>query len=61
MIYKNVLQAQYEEKIQEQASNLCRQINDRLRDIEAFHKQVQSNLFKMSISHSSTVLIWADY
>ncbi|EMP37008.1 Putative protein C10orf67 [Chelonia mydas] len=39
MIYKNVLQAQYEEKIQEQASNLCRQINDRLRDIEAFHKQ----------------------
>ncbi|XP_053876662.1 uncharacterized protein C10orf67 homolog, mitochondrial isoform X1 [Malaclemys terrapin pileata] len=39
MIYKNILQAQYEEKIQEQASNLCRQINDRLRDIEAFHKQ----------------------
>ncbi|XP_048693846.1 uncharacterized protein C10orf67 homolog, mitochondrial isoform X3 [Caretta caretta] len=39
MIYKNVLQARYEEKIQEQASNLCRQINDRLRDIEAFHKQ----------------------
>ncbi|KAM7176570.1 LOW QUALITY PROTEIN: uncharacterized protein C10orf67 homolog, mitochondrial [Macrochelys suwanniensis] len=39
MIYKNVLQAQYEEKIQEQASNLCRQINDRLRDIEVFHKQ----------------------
>ncbi|XP_030406230.1 uncharacterized protein C10orf67 homolog, mitochondrial isoform X2 [Gopherus evgoodei] len=39
MIYKNILQAQYEEKIQEQASNLCRHINDRLRDIEAFHKQ----------------------
>nr|XP_025038630.1 uncharacterized protein C10orf67 homolog, mitochondrial [Pelodiscus sinensis] len=39
MIYKNVLQAQYEEKIQEQASNLYRLINERLRDMETFHKQ----------------------
>ncbi|XP_067418466.1 LOW QUALITY PROTEIN: uncharacterized protein C10orf67 homolog, mitochondrial [Emydura macquarii macquarii] len=44
MIYKNVLQAQYEEKIQEQTSNLCRQINDRLRDIEIFHKQKEAKI-----------------
>ncbi|KAM6374860.1 LOW QUALITY PROTEIN: uncharacterized protein C10orf67 homolog, mitochondrial [Alca torda] len=38
-IYKSIIQAQYVEKIEEQASNLCKYIND-LTDVEFFHKQV---------------------
>ncbi|XP_050746887.1 uncharacterized protein C10orf67 homolog, mitochondrial [Gymnogyps californianus] len=46
--YKSIIQAQYEEKIEEQASNLCKYINDcrgltpdndQLTDIEFLHKQ----------------------
>ncbi|KAM6210837.1 uncharacterized protein C10orf67 homolog, mitochondrial [Sarcoramphus papa] len=36
--YKSIIQAQYEEKIEEQASNLCKYINDQLTDIEFLHK-----------------------
>ncbi|XP_072186057.1 uncharacterized protein C10orf67 homolog, mitochondrial [Excalfactoria chinensis] len=38
-IYKSAIQAQYQEKIEEQASNLYKYVNDRLADIETFHKQ----------------------
>ncbi|XP_061442541.1 uncharacterized protein C10orf67 homolog, mitochondrial isoform X2 [Rhineura floridana] len=38
-MYKNVLKAQYEEKIQEQATKLWLEINDRLKYIEDFYKQ----------------------
>nr|XP_038030609.1 uncharacterized protein C10orf67 homolog, mitochondrial isoform X3 [Anas platyrhynchos] len=38
-IYKSTIQAQYEKKIEEQASNLCKYIKDRLTDIESFHKR----------------------
>nr|XP_047917633.1 uncharacterized protein C10orf67 homolog, mitochondrial [Anser cygnoides] len=38
-IYKSTIQAQYEEKIEEQASNLCKYVKDRLTDIESFHKR----------------------
>ncbi|XP_021242244.1 uncharacterized protein C10orf67 homolog, mitochondrial [Numida meleagris] len=38
-IYKSAIQAQYEEKIEEQASNLHQYVNDRLTDIETFHKR----------------------
>ncbi|XP_059585060.1 uncharacterized protein C10orf67 homolog, mitochondrial isoform X3 [Alligator mississippiensis] len=44
LIYKNVLCSQYEEKIQEHASNLCRHINDRLKDIEDFHKKREAQI-----------------
>ncbi|XP_019387603.1 PREDICTED: uncharacterized protein C10orf67 homolog, mitochondrial isoform X2 [Crocodylus porosus] len=44
LIYKNVLCSQYEEKIQEHASNLCRHINDRLNDIEDFHKKREAQI-----------------
>ncbi|KAM9233009.1 LOW QUALITY PROTEIN: uncharacterized protein C10orf67 homolog, mitochondrial [Leptosomus discolor] len=39
-IYKSIIQAQYEEKIEEQASNLCKYINDPLTDIKFLHKWV---------------------
>ncbi|XP_025004144.2 uncharacterized protein C10orf67 homolog, mitochondrial isoform X1 [Gallus gallus] len=38
-IYKSTIQARYEEKIEEQASNLYKYVNDRLTDIETFHKR----------------------
>ncbi|KAM8810842.1 uncharacterized protein C10orf67 homolog, mitochondrial [Eudromia elegans] len=37
--YKTLVQAQYEEQIEEQSSNLCKYINDRLKDIDSFHKR----------------------
>ncbi|KGL76711.1 Uncharacterized protein C10orf67, partial [Tinamus guttatus] len=37
--YKTLVQAQHEEQIEEQTSNLCKYVNDRLKDIEFFHKR----------------------
>ncbi|XP_025895171.1 uncharacterized protein C10orf67 homolog, mitochondrial [Nothoprocta perdicaria] len=37
--FKTLVQAQYEELIEEQTSNLCKYINDRLKDIDFFHKR----------------------
>ncbi|XP_067147887.1 uncharacterized protein C10orf67 homolog, mitochondrial isoform X1 [Apteryx mantelli] len=44
LTYKTVVQAQYEEKIEEQTSNLCKYVNDRLRDIEVFHKRKEARI-----------------
>nr|XP_009672008.1 PREDICTED: intermediate filament protein ifa-1-like [Struthio camelus australis] len=44
LTFKTVVQAQYEEKIEEQTSNLCKYINDRLRDIEFFHKRKEAQI-----------------
>ncbi|XP_040519382.1 uncharacterized protein C10orf67 homolog, mitochondrial isoform X3 [Gallus gallus] len=43
-IYKSTIQARYEEKIEEQASNLYKYVNDRLTDIETFHKRKYYNI-----------------
>uniref|UniRef100_A0A8B9UUE9 DUF4709 domain-containing protein n=1 Tax=Anas zonorhyncha TaxID=75864 RepID=A0A8B9UUE9_9AVES len=43
-IYKSTIQAQYEKKIEEQASNLCKYIKDRLTDIESFHKRKEMQI-----------------
>ncbi|XP_053114859.1 uncharacterized protein C10orf67 homolog, mitochondrial isoform X2 [Hemicordylus capensis] len=43
-MYKNVLKAQYEEKIQEQAFHLWSEIEDRLKYIEEFYKQKEANI-----------------
>ncbi|KFV54040.1 hypothetical protein N328_12154, partial [Gavia stellata] len=52
-IYKSITQAQHEEKIEDQASNLCEYINNRLTDIEFFHKK-KSKFYKAT--HNSYVM-----
>ncbi|KAM7124515.1 LOW QUALITY PROTEIN: uncharacterized protein C10orf67 homolog, mitochondrial [Ciconia maguari] len=42
-IYKSIIQAQYEERIEEQASNLCKYRSDRLKNIEFLHKRKYYN------------------
>ncbi|XP_032298957.1 uncharacterized protein C10orf67 homolog, mitochondrial isoform X3 [Coturnix japonica] len=44
LIYKSTIQAQYQEKIEEKASNLYKYVNDRLRDIETCHKRKEVQL-----------------
>ncbi|XP_062423687.1 uncharacterized protein C10orf67 homolog, mitochondrial isoform X2 [Rhea pennata] len=44
LTYKTVVQAQYEEKIEEQTSSLCKYVNDRLKDIEFFHKRKEAQI-----------------
>ncbi|CAM9232714.1 unnamed protein product [Bubo scandiacus] len=63
-IYKSIIQAQYKEKTEEQASNLYKYINDQLTDIEFLHKQVERkihvhlhvNLYQMPLCDALAVL-----
>lgn len=58
-IYKSTIQARYEEKIEEQASNLYKYVNDRLTDIETFHKRVKRKvLVQLNVNlHQMPLLI----
>lgn len=46
--YKNILKAQYEEKIQEHAFRLWQEINDRLQYVEEFYQQVLCSFLDFS-------------
>ncbi|KAJ6666667.1 hypothetical protein lerEdw1_020391, partial [Lerista edwardsae] len=43
-MYKNILKAQYEEKIQEHAFRLWQEINDRLQYVEEFYQQKEAKM-----------------